>query len=234
MSSAARLSDPGTRWDVADPERLATAIRLRAVRMVAAHGFGYLGQALSSAEQVAALFSVARPGADRIVCSPGHYVIAFYAAAAEVGLISERGAGQLRSGRLGAGSDRHRAVAAIRLRGRIARPGPVGGRRAGPFRPAARSPGAHLRPDQRRRAGRGPGVGGGDVRRASAPDGPDRPGGRQQLAGRRAGRHDHDHRAGRGEMGVVRLAAGRARRSRRARRVGRAGRRAGREPGRWH
>jgi len=90
MSSAVRLSDPGTRWEVADPQRLATAIRLRAVRMVAAHGFGYLGQALSSAEQVAALFWVARPGADRIVCSPGHYVIAFYAAAAEVGLISEQ------------------------------------------------------------------------------------------------------------------------------------------------
>ena len=55
-----------------------------------AQGFGYLGQALSSAEQVAALFSVARPGADRIVCSPGHYVIAFYAAAAEVGLIGDQ------------------------------------------------------------------------------------------------------------------------------------------------
>ncbi|HUZ52954.1 MAG TPA: 1-deoxy-D-xylulose-5-phosphate synthase N-terminal domain-containing protein [Streptosporangiaceae bacterium] len=89
MTSPARLSDPGTHWEVADPERLATAIRLRAVRMVAAQGFGYLGQALSCAEQVAALFSVARPGADRIVCSPGHYVIAFYAAAAEVGLIPE-------------------------------------------------------------------------------------------------------------------------------------------------
>ena len=89
MSGPGRLSDPGTHWEVADPERLATAIRLRAVRMVAAQGFGYLGQALSSAEQVAALFCVARPGADRIVCSPGHYVIAFYAAAAEVGLIGE-------------------------------------------------------------------------------------------------------------------------------------------------
>src|SRR5580700_8628658 len=72
---------------VPDPARLATLIRLRAVRMVAPHGFGYLGQALSSAEEVAALFSVARPGVDRIVCSPGHYVIGFYAAAAEVGLL---------------------------------------------------------------------------------------------------------------------------------------------------
>ncbi len=90
MSFPGRLSDPGTQWEVADPERLATAIRLRAVRMVARQGYGYLGQALSCAEQVAALFSVARPGADRVVCSPGHYVIAFYAAAAEVGLIGDQ------------------------------------------------------------------------------------------------------------------------------------------------
>jgi len=83
------MSDPGTSWAVPDPERLATAIRLRATAMVARQGFGYLGQALSAAEQVAALFAAARPGADRIVCSPGHYVIAFYAAAAEVGLLPE-------------------------------------------------------------------------------------------------------------------------------------------------
>ncbi|HUY45192.1 MAG TPA: 1-deoxy-D-xylulose-5-phosphate synthase N-terminal domain-containing protein [Streptosporangiaceae bacterium] len=87
MPAAARASDPGARWAVPDPERLALAIRLRAVQMVAPQGFGYLGQALSSAEQVAALFAAARPGQDRIVCSPGHYVIALYAAAAEVGLL---------------------------------------------------------------------------------------------------------------------------------------------------
>jgi transketolase len=57
--------------------------------MVAPQGFGYLGQALSSAEQVAALFCVATPGVDRIVCSPGHYVIALYAAAGELGLLPE-------------------------------------------------------------------------------------------------------------------------------------------------
>ena len=78
---------PGRRWAVPDPARLADCIRLRAVQMVAPQGFGYLGQALSSAEQVAALFAVARPGVDRIVCSPGHYVIGLYAAAAEVGLL---------------------------------------------------------------------------------------------------------------------------------------------------
>src|SRR6516165_3219150 len=70
--------------------RLATAIRLRAVAMVAPQGFGYLGQALSAAEQYAAVYGAAyRPGIDRVVCSPGHYVIAAYAAAAETGLIDE-------------------------------------------------------------------------------------------------------------------------------------------------
>jgi transketolase len=57
--------------------------------MVAPHGFGYLGQALSSAEQVAAVFASARPGVDRLVCSPGHYVIGPFAAAAELGLLDD-------------------------------------------------------------------------------------------------------------------------------------------------
>ena len=92
MSAAARVSDPGTHWTVADPARLAAAIRLRAVRMVRPQGFGYLGQALSSAEQVAALFAVMRPGRDRLVCSPGHYVIGIFAAAAELGLLAEEAA----------------------------------------------------------------------------------------------------------------------------------------------
>ena len=71
-------------------ERMATAIRLRAVRMVAPHGFGYLGQALSAAEQFAAVYgAMLRPGIDRVVVSPGHYVIAAYAAAAELGLLDD-------------------------------------------------------------------------------------------------------------------------------------------------
>jgi len=57
--------------------------------MVAPQGFGYLGQALSSAEQVAAVFASARPGVDRLVCSPGHYVIGPFAAAAEIGLLDD-------------------------------------------------------------------------------------------------------------------------------------------------
>jgi transketolase len=66
--------------------RFATSIRLRAVRMVQPHGFGYLGQALSSAEIMAALYLTAyRPGVDQMVCSPGHYIIANFAAAAETG-----------------------------------------------------------------------------------------------------------------------------------------------------
>jgi transketolase len=89
MNAPLHVSDPGTHWTVADPRELALRIRLRAVRMVAPQGFGYLGQALSSAEQVAAVFAAARPGVDRIVCSPGHYIIGPFAAAAELGLLSE-------------------------------------------------------------------------------------------------------------------------------------------------
>jgi transketolase len=92
MAETLRVSDPGAHWTVTDPARLATSIRLRAVRMVASQGFGYLGQALSSAEQIAALFAVMRPGSDRLVVSPGHYVIGIFAAAAEVGLLDEEAA----------------------------------------------------------------------------------------------------------------------------------------------
>jgi transketolase len=74
-----------------DLRRLATLIRLNATRMVAIQGFGYLGQALSSAEILAVLFGggFVRAGRDRFVLSPGHYVIGFYAVAAELGLLSE-------------------------------------------------------------------------------------------------------------------------------------------------
>ncbi|MGH8144091.1 MAG: transketolase [Steroidobacteraceae bacterium] len=72
--------------------RLAARVRLNAVRMVAKQGFGYLGQALSSAEIFAALYGAGllRAGRDRFVLSPGHYVIALYAVAAELGLLDAR------------------------------------------------------------------------------------------------------------------------------------------------
>jgi transketolase len=89
MSATLHVSDPGTHWTVPDPRELALRIRLRAVRMVASQGLGYLGQALSSAEQVAATFAVARPGRDQLVCSAGHYIIGPFAAAAELGLVGE-------------------------------------------------------------------------------------------------------------------------------------------------
>jgi transketolase len=75
--------------DVPGLRRLATQIRLNATRMVAIQGFGYLGQALSSAEIFAVLLGggVMRFGHDRLVVSPGHYVIGLYAAAAETGRI---------------------------------------------------------------------------------------------------------------------------------------------------
>jgi len=89
MEPSVRASSRGTRWTAEDRDELALRIRLRAVRMVAPQGFGYLGQALSAAEQVATVFTTARPGIDRLVCSPGHYVIAPFAAAAEMGLLDE-------------------------------------------------------------------------------------------------------------------------------------------------
>lgn len=73
----------------AELRRIATRIRLHATRMISIQGFGYLGQALSSAEVLAVLFAgVMRHGHDRFVMSPGHYVIGLYAAAVETGLLT--------------------------------------------------------------------------------------------------------------------------------------------------
>jgi transketolase len=78
--------------DIEELRRLAARIRLDATRMVAIQGFGYLGQALSSAEIFAVLFGggFIRNGRDRFVLSPAHYVIAFYAVAAEIGLLDPK------------------------------------------------------------------------------------------------------------------------------------------------
>lgn len=77
-----------TDFDATALRRLATRIRMRATEMVAIQGFGYLGQALSSAEVFAVLFAGAlRYGHDRFVLSPGHYVISLFAVAAETGLL---------------------------------------------------------------------------------------------------------------------------------------------------
>lgn len=74
--------------EAASLRRLATRIRMRATDMVAIQGFGYLGQAMSSAEIFAVLFGgTLRTGHDRFVLSPGHYVISLYAVAAELGLL---------------------------------------------------------------------------------------------------------------------------------------------------
>ena len=74
-----------------DLRRFADEIRLRAVRMVAPHGFGYLGQALSSAELFATLYLTEyRPGLDQLVVSPGHYIVAAFAAAAGTGELDEK------------------------------------------------------------------------------------------------------------------------------------------------
>lgn len=82
----------GQQQAICDLRRLAARVRLNATRMVAIQGFGYLGQALSSAEIFAVLFGsgLFRPGRDRFVLAPGHYVISLYAVAAEVGLLDPR------------------------------------------------------------------------------------------------------------------------------------------------
>ena len=80
-----------TTMDALATTRYADLIRLRAVRMVAPHGFGYLGQALSSAELFATLYSGHYdPARDSLVVSPGHYIIAAFAAAPEAGLLDEK------------------------------------------------------------------------------------------------------------------------------------------------
>lgn len=69
---------------------LAHLIRERAVRMVARHGFGYLGQALSSAELFAALYADHYlADRDDLVVSPGHYIIVPFAVAPELGVLDE-------------------------------------------------------------------------------------------------------------------------------------------------
>jgi transketolase len=79
-----------TAIDTAAAARYADLIRLRAVKMIAPHGFGYLGQALSSAELFATLYSGHYdPVRDSLVISPGHYIIAAFAAAPEAGLLDE-------------------------------------------------------------------------------------------------------------------------------------------------
>ena len=82
----------GQQRAICDLRHLAAHIRLKAVRMVAIQGFGYLGQALSSAEIFAVLFGggFVRPGRDRFVLSPGHYVIGLYAVGAALGLLDPR------------------------------------------------------------------------------------------------------------------------------------------------
>lgn len=81
----------GTSQDQLDRARdLAGAVRLRSAKMVSRHGFGYLGQALSSAEIFGVLAaSWWRPGIDDLVISPGHYIICAYAIGAELGLLDE-------------------------------------------------------------------------------------------------------------------------------------------------
>ncbi|MGH7903895.1 MAG: transketolase [Candidatus Dormibacteraceae bacterium] len=81
-----RGAGAGGAGDTGDLERLANRIRFHSARMVARDQLGYLGQALSSAELIAGLFGRhLRPGRDHLVVSPGHYMVAIFAAGAETG-----------------------------------------------------------------------------------------------------------------------------------------------------
>ena len=72
-----------------DPREVALRIRLRAVRMVAPQGFGYLGQALSSASR----WPLSSPAPARAWTGPsarrGTTSSAPFAAAAELGLLDD-------------------------------------------------------------------------------------------------------------------------------------------------
>ncbi len=91
MSGQPMAMDSNGGVDLAVAHRLATAVRLRAARMIAQHGFGYLGQALSSAEVFGVLGAGWwQPGRDELVVSPGHYIISAYAIGVELGLLDEQ------------------------------------------------------------------------------------------------------------------------------------------------
>ena len=168
-----------------DVSRLADRIRLRAVRMVAPHGFGYLGQALSSAEIIAALFSGPyRAERDTLVCSPGHYIIGFFAAAGELGMIDDHALatyGQDGSKLEAIGTERSPVVDLV-----------CGSLGQGLSGGVAFAMSDQMRGDAGARVfvlvsdgelEEGQTLGGGDVRRAPQPREPRRPGRRQQLAG---------------------------------------------------
>ncbi|NDZ17248.1 hypothetical protein C7T35_28935 [Variovorax sp. WS11] len=76
--------------DAVELKRLAARVKLNATEMVNIQGFGYLGQALSAGELIAALFGggFVKAGHDRFVLSPGHYAVVVYAAACELGWIA--------------------------------------------------------------------------------------------------------------------------------------------------
>jgi transketolase len=75
----------------------ATRVRLAALRMIAPHGQGYLGQALGTAEILSVLYDAVLHGGattptsqrDKIVISPGHYIVGAYAALAIRGELSD-------------------------------------------------------------------------------------------------------------------------------------------------
>lgn len=76
---------------IADLSHVPTRARLSGVDMVGGLGLGYLGQVFSAAEILTAIMArYLRPGVDRFVLSPSHYVTAMYAVAVELGQLDRQ------------------------------------------------------------------------------------------------------------------------------------------------
>ena len=228
--------ETGRRQEVA-----AAAYRMRhhVLNMGEAQGQGYVGQALGAADMLAAVYADQLryraddphwEGRDRFLLSTGHYAIGLYAALAEAGIIAvdeldsygSDGSRLPMSGmasytpgmEISGGSLGHGLTVAV---GMALGSAPSGFAVAGDQLPL------------RRRTGRGLDVGSGDGRKPSPAGEPDRDGRHQRAAGRRPHRRRAAHRAGRRQMGGLRLVRPARRRQRRRRAAGRLRRR--RRPG---
>ena len=163
----------------------AKAIRKDIVRMTTEAGSGHPSSSLSATEVVTALYfggflrydakNPHWPDRDRFILSKGHAAPVLYAALAEAGYFPHDEIMTLR--KLGSPLEGHPNM--TRLGGRrgldrLARPGALARRRPRPGGPDRQEGLSHLRHDRRRRARRGPGLGGRRLRRQVQARQPDR------------------------------------------------------------
>ena len=147
---------------------IATRLRIDSVRSTTEAGSGHPTTCLSAAEIVAALFfaemrfdprNPQNPDTDRFVLSKGHAAPILYAAWAEAGAFDRERAAQAARDRLGPRGASDAAAAVRRRRHRLARPGPLRGRRHRAERAAHRVRLPHVRAARRRRNRRRLGLG---------------------------------------------------------------------------